>query len=103
MEITNLTPNVGELSKEGEQYHYNLGTIAQGTPVTFILRIENQLINMTQYGCQSCTTGSIKNERMSSKQLVTYDSAQFGEFQKPINIHFMNSEMIQLIFKGTSS
>lgn len=103
MEITNLTPNIGELTKEGKQYYYDLGTIPQGTPVTFTLGIENQLINMTQYGCQSCTTGVIQNEEVSSKQVVTYDSSQFGEFQKPINIHLMNSEMIQLIFKGTSN
>jgi hypothetical protein len=103
MEIINLTPNIGVLTKEGEKYEYNLGTIPQGTPITFMLSIENEKINMTQYGCQSCTTGNIYNGDKNGTQTVTYNSAQFGEFQKPINIHLLNGKIIQLIFKGISN
>jgi hypothetical protein len=103
MEIINLTPNVGVLTKDGEKYEYNLGTIPQGVPITFILSIENEQIVRTQYGCQSCTTGSIDNGDKNTTQTVTYNSAQFGEFQKPITIHLLNGNIIQLIFKGTSN
>lgn len=102
MEIKNLTPEVGTLSIEEGVYQYDLGTIPQNAPVTFILEIQNTPINMTQYGCQSCTKGVIENEGMRGKQTVTYDSQQYGEFRKPINIHLLNGQMIQLIFKGTT-
>lgn len=101
MNVSNLTPNIGTLTKEGDQYHYDLGTIPQNIPATFILGIESELINMVQYGCQSCTTGEISNEGINSKQTVTYNAQQYGEFQKPVNIHLMSGQMIQLIFKGT--
>ena len=103
MEIKNLTPEVGTLSIEEGVYQYDLGTIPQNIPVTFILEIENALINMTQYGCQSCTKGEIKNGGIHGKQTVTYDAQQYGEFRKPINIHLINGQMIQLIFKGTTT
>lgn len=102
MEIKNLTPEVGVLSKEGEVYQYNLGTIPQNKSVTFKLEIQNALINMTQYGCQKCTRGEIKNGGIHGEQTVIYDAKDYGVFSKPINIHLLNGQMIQLIFKGTA-
>jgi hypothetical protein len=94
MEIKNLTPEVGTLSIEEGVY--------QNVPVTFKLQIQNALINMTQYGCQSCTEGEIKNGGIHGEQTVIYDAQQYGVFTKPIHIHLLNGQMIVLIFKGTT-
>jgi hypothetical protein len=102
MEIKNLTPEVGTLSIEEGVYQYDLGTIPQNVPVTFKLQIQNALINMTQYGCQSCTEGEIKNGGIHGEQTVIYDAQQYGVFTKPIHIHLLNGQMIVLIFKGTT-
>ena len=102
MELLNLTPEVGTLSKEGEAYQYDLGIIPQNKAVIFKLQVQNALINMTQYGCQSCTKGEIKNRGIHGEQTVIYDAIQHGVFTKPINIHLLNGQMIRLTFKGTT-
>jgi hypothetical protein len=103
LEIINLTPNIGQLTQEEGKYYYNLGKIPQGKSISFILEIQNQLINYTKYGCQGCTKGEIENLEKNSKQTIIYDSPHFGDFHKLVNIHLMNGDMIQLIFKGTSN
>lgn len=100
MEITNLTPDIGEL----QGTTYNLKNIDYNKVVSFKLLIKSKAHIRTKFGCGSCTKGESVQKGKDIELTVNYTPSKGGakgNFSKSITVYYIGGET-KIIFNGTA-
>ena len=87
MTVSNLTTKYS-LTKVGENYQLNFGTLQHKQPVVAKIRFDN--ININNFNVKvTCGCSAAEKQIMSQTALeynITYNAATFGEFNKTVII-----------------